>query len=114
MDVIDPYLQDSRKIAIVGHDIFSDIRYLSSLGVDLFILPNLLDHIDTQDMHQAWRASNQGRGLERVLSELRIISKNLHNAGNDAYYTLCAMVGIALEQIREEEEKKSRMHNEVD
>ena len=44
-----------------------------------------------------------GRGLEAVLSELCMQYKWLHNAGNDAVYTLRAVVGVAVEQVREEE-----------
>ncbi|KAF4470923.1 qde-2-interacting protein [Fusarium albosuccineum] len=114
MGVLDPYLNDSRNIVIVGHDINQDIKYLGTLGIDLLVLTNLVNPVDTKDIHQAWRDSTQGRGLSSVLSELGITSKNLHNAGNDAYYTLCAMLGIALEHVREEEEKSNAMLNQVD
>ncbi|KAM5351321.1 hypothetical protein ACJ41O_004044 [Fusarium nematophilum] len=114
MAVLDPYLKDSRNIAIVGHDIKQDIKYLKTLGVDLVVLTDLMDPVDTQDIHQAWRNSPNGRGLGSVLSDLKITSKNLHNAGNDAYFTLCAMLGIAVEAIREEEDKKNKMLSEVD
>ncbi|KAF4983219.1 hypothetical protein FZEAL_1322 [Fusarium zealandicum] len=114
MAIMCPYLTDSRKIVIVGHDINQDIKYFRNLGIDLMALANLVDPVDTKDIHQAWRDSTNGRGLSSVLSELGFSSKNLHNAGNDAYYTLCAMLGIAIEQIREEEDEKSEMLNKVD
>ncbi|KAM0436789.1 hypothetical protein ACHAPT_002500 [Fusarium lateritium] len=112
MAVVNPYLKDSRNIAIVGHDINQDIKYLKSLGIEVDALANSYPPIDTKDIHQSWTNSTNGRGLSSVLLELGIASKHLHNAGNDAYYTLCAMVGIALEGLRTEDEKSEM--NKVD
>ncbi|KAJ4325664.1 hypothetical protein N0V84_003379 [Fusarium piperis] len=108
--VLDPYMKDSRNIAIVGHDINQDIKYLKSLGIDIEAATNAYPPVDTKDIHQSWTNSNNGRGLSSVLLELGIASKNLHNAGNDAYYTLCAMIGIAIEGAKGEDEK-SDMNN---
>ncbi|KAH6998759.1 hypothetical protein BKA56DRAFT_665310 [Ilyonectria sp. MPI-CAGE-AT-0026] len=105
MAILAPYLDASRNIVIVGHDIRQDLRWISTLGVDLLTLKKVVGQVDTQDMYQAWRNETNGRGLGKVLSDLGIPSKNLHNAGNDAYYTVCVMFGIALEQIREHEAK---------
>lgn len=105
MEILAPYLDASRNIVIVGHDIRQDLRWISTLGVDLLTLKKVVGQVDTQDMYQAWRNQTNGRGLGKVLSDLGIPSKNLHNAGNDAYYTVCVMFGIALEQIREHEAK---------
>ncbi|KAL6356128.1 hypothetical protein LRP88_09716 [Fusarium phalaenopsidis] len=101
--ILDPYLKGSRNIAIVGHDINQDIKYLKSLGIDIGAVTNAYPPVDTKDIHQSWTNSNNGRGLSSVLLELGIASQNLHNAGNDAYYTLCAMMGIAIEGAKSEE-----------
>ncbi|KAJ4229892.1 hypothetical protein NW759_003258 [Fusarium solani] len=103
--ILDPYLKGSRNIAIVGHDINQDIKYLKSLGIDIEAVTNAYPPVDTKDIHQSWTNSNNGRGLSSVLLELGIASQNLHNAGNDAYYTLCAMIGIAIEGAKSEDEK---------
>ncbi|KAK7428566.1 hypothetical protein QQZ08_005004 [Neonectria magnoliae] len=105
MSILAPYINDSRNIVMVGHDIYQDIRYLSTLGVNLLTLNSLVGQVDTKDIHQAWRDNTNGRGLSKILSELEIPSKNLHNAGNDAYYTVCVMLGVALEQMREQQAK---------
>lgn len=57
------------------------------------------------------------RNLGSILAELGITGWNLHNAGNDAVYTLQAMVAIAIKHIEEknkdkdvkEQEKKARI-----
>ncbi len=62
------------------------------------------------------RESNP-RSLGSILAELGIIGWNLHNAGNDAVYTLQAMIAIAIKHIDEknkvkevrEQEKKARI-----
>jgi hypothetical protein len=56
--------------------------------------------LDTQGLHQVWRGVDSGRGLKTLLNDLGVPSKNLHNAGNDAMYTLRALFGIAIEDLR--------------
>ncbi|KAJ4268712.1 hypothetical protein NW762_002780 [Fusarium torreyae] len=114
MAILDPYLLDERNIVIVGHDVKQDINYFGTLGIDLRVLAELAEPIDTQEIHQAWCDSTQGRGLSVVLNDLGISSKNLHNAGNDAHYTLCAMLGVVLEHVREQEEQSNEMLNSID
>ncbi|KAF4336018.1 hypothetical protein FBEOM_10151 [Fusarium beomiforme] len=114
MEIFNPWLCDQRNIAIVGHDVKADISYFTQLGLDLRYLGGHAEPVDTQEIHQAWRGSTNGRGLSVVLNDLDIVHKNMHNAGNDAHYTLCAMLGIALESIRKEDELSNKMLNKVD
>lgn len=114
MEIFNPWLNDQRNIVIVGHDVKQDIAYFTELGLDLRFLGGLAEPVDTQDIHQAWRGSTNGRSLGAVLNDLDIAHKHLHNAGNDAHYTLCAMLGIALEDFRKEEELSNKMLNKVD
>ncbi|KLP11711.1 uncharacterized protein LW94_13353 [Fusarium fujikuroi] len=114
MEIFNPWLNDQRNIVVVGHDVKQDITYFTELGLDLRFLGGLAEPVDTQDIHQAWRGSTNGRSLGAVLNDLDIAHKHLHNAGNDAHYTLCAMLGIALEDIRKEEELSNEMLNKVD
>lgn len=108
MAILEPHT--SRNLVLVGHDIAQDIKYFDTLGIHLLDLKNFTRQVDTQEMCQAWQNETQGRGLGKILSQLEIPSKNLHNAGNDAYYTVCAMFGIAIEQIREHEAKLKEKH----
>ncbi|SCV73413.1 BQ2448_7339 [Microbotryum intermedium] len=44
--------------------------------------------VDTQRVYAGWKGFNQRRRLERCCEELEVATKRLHNAGNDAHYTL--------------------------
>ena len=85
-----------RDVVVVGHGVESDMKYLRGMGVDIWQAFNFHRTVDTKDMHQAWRGMGQGRSLASVLGDLEIEYENLHNAGNDAAYTLRAMVAIAV------------------
>lgn len=102
---MEPYIKDKRKLVFVAHDARQDINYLSSIGFEVLALQGLVEQLDTKEMHQAWRASDQGKSLHHVLNDLLIQSKHLHNAGNDAVFTLRALIGVAIEEIREKEVK---------
>jgi DNA polymerase III alpha subunit (gram-positive type) len=114
MNIFNPYVFCQREIIVVGHDVRQDIAYFNEIGIDLRALAGLKEPIDTQEIHQAWCSSTNGRGLVAVLNDLNIPSKHLHNAGNDAHYTLCAMLGIALAEVRGNEEQNNEMLNKMD
>jgi DNA polymerase III alpha subunit (gram-positive type) len=102
LDIIQPFIDAKRELILVGHDTQQDVQYLASIGIDLHGMKCVACMLDSQAIHQAWRGRDQGRGLSTVLAELGISSRNLHNAGNDAVFTLRALIGVAIEQIREE------------
>lgn len=56
--------------------------------------------LDSQLIHQAWNDLDNGRGLEGVVADLGTMSKHLHNAGNDAVFTLRTLIGVSIEEIR--------------
>jgi hypothetical protein len=92
--------QGSRNIIVVGHSIACDVKYLRDLGAGLFdktaSAPQIVQLIDTAALFRAWKKELQQRALGKILAELDIVAWNLHNAGNDARYTLEAAVRIAL------------------
>lgn len=97
-----------RPVVLVFHDSASDIKYLETIRYDVTEGKNILEIVDTRDMHQHGVKANNPAGLERVLAELNIPSRFLHNAGNDAVYTMQAMIGLAfkmrqksLERVRD-------------
>lgn len=102
MGILKPWTANDRDLVLVGHDVSQDIKYLRDLGIDTQDISFIRD-IDSQVIHKSWRQLRDGRGLEAVLSELCMQFKFLHNAGNDAVYTLRAVIGVAVEQAREEE-----------
>ena len=104
-----------RNIILVGHGVKSDITYLRSIGYDVSNLGNLLEAVDTIDLWRAWKHEQQAPKLGHILFELEVDGWHLHNAvwtffaryinhdqrlnmqqGNDAAYTMQALVGIAL------------------
>ncbi|PHH72533.1 hypothetical protein CDD80_4471 [Ophiocordyceps camponoti-rufipedis] len=101
--ILQPYMDKDKGLVFIGHDTASDVRYLSQIGLEVLDLPGMLCEIDTKALHQAWRDSEDSRSLEAVLADLNIPNKNLHNAGNDAVFTMRAVLGLALEQLRKVE-----------
>ena len=49
---------------------------------------------------------NNPRNLATILAELGITAWNLHNAGNDAVYTLQALIAIVIKSLSEEQTRK--------
>jgi DNA polymerase III alpha subunit (gram-positive type) len=103
--ILAPYINKKRQIVFVAHDIRADIKYLSNVGFEVLALTGLVEQLDTKEIHQAWKESDQGKSLRHILNDLFIQSKHLHNAGNDAVFTLRALIGVAIEEIREREAK---------
>ncbi|KAF8418209.1 hypothetical protein EV426DRAFT_343789 [Tirmania nivea] len=99
-----------RIIAFVGHDAATDIKYLYDCKFDSRIavretLQRLdeeagfvtgaareMDVFDTAEMYRAITGEMNTKGLGKMLVELGLEPWNLHNAGNDAAYTLRAFV----------------------
>ncbi|CZS95746.1 uncharacterized protein RCO7_08741 [Rhynchosporium graminicola] len=94
-----------RNIILVGHDVGADVHFLQSIGYDIHNLSNLLEQADTAIMWRYLKRESNPRNLGSILADLGIIGWNLHNAGNDAVYTLQAMIGIAIKQIEEKQKK---------
>ena len=116
-----------RVIAFVGHDAGTDIKYLSDCKFDSRIavretLQRLdeeagyeagaareMDVFDTAEMYRAITGEMNTKGLGKMLVELGLEPWNLHNAGNDAAFTLRAFVrmcdgpAVGLEGKKEEE-----------
>jgi len=93
-------------IFLTFHDNNQDIKDLKNLGVELaglsHVLPNAMPDnqtfvIDTSDLIGALLGEGSGtrRGLQKTCNLLRIQTNFLHNAGNDAHYTLVALRNMA-------------------
>jgi hypothetical protein len=94
--------EDTRNLVLLGHDTQSDIRYLRQLGYDPFNCLGLLDVLDTAVMFRVLSREVNPRSLGHLLNDLDIAGWHLHNAGNDAHYTVQAMIGIAVKALRPE------------
>lgn len=102
------------KVVLVGHNVAADMKYLNELGFDVARI--IFDCIDTSDLYKASRREVRQSALSTLLLQYGIAAKHLHNAGNDASYTLRVMVAIALDHSQNrrnaeewEIEKRNRM-----
>jgi hypothetical protein len=86
------YLLSCPQTVLVGHNILSDIGFLSKAGYP--IPPHIrIQVLDTQLMFaQLRRQPSERASLEKCMTSLGITEKHhsshLHNAGNDAWYTM--------------------------
>ncbi|EEP82674.1 predicted protein [Uncinocarpus reesii 1704] len=97
-----------RNIILVGHNIISDINYMTKLGCTILQTtttttnddddkkPHFLDSLDTAQLYRIVEREAQPRSLSNILQDLHVTAWNLHNAGNDAHYTMQALIGIAI------------------
>ena len=90
------YSSRTCKAILVGHDVAGDLKYLTELGFDATRM--IADCIDTSDLYKASRRDGRQSALGTLLLHYGIAAKHLHNAGNDATYTLRVMVAIALDE----------------
>ncbi|CAO3573830.1 unnamed protein product [Mortierella alpina] len=71
---------------LIAHDMASDEGYLRKMGVEF---PRGMIKFDTVELNGARVGdSNVKTGLGKLLDEVEIENYSLHNAGNDAHYTL--------------------------
>lgn len=107
-----------RNLIMVGHDVQMDVKYLHKLGCrNLFDMektastqnaspksdsaaPNLhsrfINQVDTSLLYRVLKRSTQATSLGSVLVDLDLQGWHLHNAGNDAHYTMQALIGIVV------------------
>lgn len=107
-------LEEKRNIVFLGHDTLGDVRYLQNLGFDPLKMDNLLEAQDTAVMYRVWRRELNGTSLGRILNDFDIAGHGLHNAGNDAAYTMQAMLAICVREatMRESAELESMRSSE--
>ncbi|KAH9898852.1 hypothetical protein F4778DRAFT_171810 [Xylariomycetidae sp. FL2044] len=91
--------KDQRPVILVGHDLHSDMKYMKSLCYNIWRYKRFIDEIDTKDMHQRMVKGANGRSLTNVCGDLGLQCKYPHNAGNDAVYTLRAMIVMAVKMM---------------
>ncbi|KIM96022.1 hypothetical protein OIDMADRAFT_59109 [Oidiodendron maius Zn] len=104
-----------RNIVIVGHSIKSDLKILQRLGIDVYRIAPVVAILDTYHMIQNLFKANSiflnstapmaSFTLSALLAELKCPYKrsDLHNAGNDATFTLHAMLMLAIKSAESRE-----------
>ncbi|KAJ5960448.1 uncharacterized protein N7479_007598 [Penicillium vulpinum] len=95
------YKNQKRNVILVGLDLHGDITHLQEAGSRVFLDLNgtssvIRETIDVAELYRVEAGETQKRGLRALLGLLNILSFDLHNAGNDAYYTLHALVRLML------------------
>jgi hypothetical protein len=90
-----------RTVVLVGHSLGGDVAWLRQIGLDVKQLDNLIEGVDTARMHRAYRRRFNGMSLGGMLEDMNISPENLHNAGNDAVYTLQGTLAIAVQEMDE-------------
>ncbi|KAE8451292.1 hypothetical protein EG329_004457 [Mollisiaceae sp. DMI_Dod_QoI] len=105
-------IQPKRNIVLVGHNISADITFLKDIGYDVTNLSNLWDTVDTADMWKYLKHETDSTKLAAILHDLNLDGWNLHNAGNDAVYTLQAMIGTAIKHVTDKDKPQDILDHE--
>lgn len=108
-----------RNIVLVGHNPDADIKMLAercSIFDSMDKRPGKLIRslLDTQGLFQKLRKQKNPSKLETMLIHLGLEPECLHNAGNDARYTLEALIRMALESAAKQMEPPQNTNEEVD
>ena len=93
---------EKRNIILVGHDVSADVNYFRKLGYNASNCGNIIDTIDTANLFRAYTHDPNPRSLGNALYEFDLMGWHLHNAGNDAVYTLWAMLAICTKAASEQ------------
>ena len=105
--------QKPRNVILVGHNLDSDLQYLSTIKSKIFHKPpaliypqplqpedplrqHILESLDTANLYQVWKREANIASLANILVAVGRTGWGLHNGGNDARYTLEVMIGILL------------------
>jgi hypothetical protein len=87
-----------RKLILVGHGLSNDTAYLNKLKFDPHAKGNIIQDVDTQRFAGT---KKQTVSLSRLMAGLGVNPENLHNAGNDAAYTLQALLLMTVQHTND-------------
>jgi hypothetical protein len=118
-----------RTIILLGHDLGTDLAYLTKLNSRVFSAPrpptypaplpdpsdmdnpihSILEALDTATLYKVFTRDTQTKSLTSIMAELGRAAWYAHNGGNDARYTLEALVGLVVKaRIQDDEEKAAK------
>ena len=104
---------EKRNLIILGHDIGQDIQYLHTVGFSILNRGNLIDTFDTVAMFKTFTKDVNPTSLSKIFSHFDMTAWNAHNAGNDAVYTVQAMLAICLKNAMRRNDEESAAHREA-
>ncbi|OAP59156.1 hypothetical protein AYL99_06454 [Fonsecaea erecta] len=120
-----------RNIILVGHDVGKDVAYLRDLGSKIFTsswatypigamdimangegssktLASIIDTLDTAPLYRILKEEMQNRNLASIMKDLGLPCYFPHNGGNDARYTLEALVAMLIEARLKDDRKQEK------
>ena len=74
-----------------------DINYLQKIGVNITNSGSIIDNVDTAEMYRVRTRDPNPKSLGMIIYDFDLVAWHLHNAGNDAVYTMWAMLAICVE-----------------
>lgn len=86
-----------RNVILVGHDIRMDIQYLQSAGFNVLNSASVIGQIDTAELYRVYSRDPNARSLGGILLDHDLMGWHLHNAGNDAVYTLWGLLATCVQ-----------------
>lgn len=86
-----------RDIVLVGHGLRGDLSSLFELGLDVQTILPMIAVVDTEAISMRHFRLPKGLSLLNLLTCLGIPSAKLHNAGNDAMFTMKALLALAVQ-----------------
>lgn len=103
--------EQKRTVILVGLNLAHDIDILKEKKSEVFMNLNMSlslpcssaihEVIDVAQLYRVYAGEPQPPGLANLLKYLQIVGLDLHNAGNDAYHTLEALVRLMLQAAGE-------------
>lgn len=98
-DLVDHYFGPVFPLhcSLVGHDLRGDLKWFENIGVDI---PNNVRKLDTQTLF-SYTHGLDGASLKNALRTVNQPFSFLHNAGNDAYYTILLALKLCDPNVRE-------------
>ncbi|KAI9887256.1 MAG: hypothetical protein M1823_000927 [Watsoniomyces obsoletus] len=103
-----------RRIVLVGHDLHNDLECLRRIDFDPTKMLGYRETIDTADLWRAFKRHLSPLNLEGIMSELGIQAWDAHNAGNDAVYTLQALIVLAFKARGSKRDFKEEKAKEIE
>jgi len=89
-------LEEIRYLILVGHGFGFEIKVMKGLGIDLTLAPSVIEIFDIEFLGYEVFGRDFKCSLSRVIKEIGILGESFHNAGNDANFTLRAMLLLSI------------------
>lgn len=105
---IESCLPQERDIILVGHDLYHDLKALETLGLN-FKVYSPWNAIDTLTIARQLFPPKSKSSLRDILRKLKCPYNGLHCAGNDANFTLRAMLLLAARACQQTHPETSRI-----